>query len=104
MQKYMVVLFNLKAGVAPADYESWAAEIDAPGVRRLSSVAKFGITRVVGTLDGSEPPYQYTELIEVTDFDKLGQEAQSEEIQKIGATFQERFADQPVFLFLEQFI
>lgn len=104
VQKYMLVLFNLKEGVRPADYEKWAAEVDAPGVRRLGSISSFGVNRVVGTLDGGEPPYRYAELMQVTDFDQLGADAQAEEIQKIGATFQEKFAAEPVFLFLEQFI
>jgi hypothetical protein len=104
VQKYMITLFNLKKGVDPAEYEKWAREVDVPVVRSLESVKSMRLNRVVGTLDGSDPPYQYMELIEITDFDKLGQEAQSEAIGKVAAEFQSRFAADLVFLFEEQVI
>lgn len=102
MQKYMVVLFNLKPGVSAAEYEKFAAGEDMPAVRKLPSVTDMRVQRVVGTMDGSKPPYQYMELISIKDFDQLGQDAQSAEIQKIAQKFM-GFAEKPVFLFQEQF-
>lgn len=102
MQKYMIVLFNLKPGVKAEDYEHFAAQEDMPMVKRLPSVQDMKVNRVVGTLDGSKPPYQYMELISIADFDQLGKDAQNEEIQKVAAKFL-TFADKPVFLLEEQF-
>ncbi len=104
MQKFMIVLFNLKEGVSPADYEKFIAEEDAPVVRQLPSVIDMKVNRVVGTMDGAPAPYQYMELITVTDFEQLGADAQSQAVQEVAGKFQTMVEGKPVFLFQEQFV
>lgn len=71
MRKYMIALFNLKQGVNPEHFETWMRTAAAPTVRSLKSVEDMRVNRVVGTLDGSPPAYQYMELIVINDFDQL---------------------------------
>lgn len=67
----IIALFNLKDGVSREDYESWARERDLPGVRSLVSVDDFNIYRATGVLfqEGATPPYQYVEVLDVTDME-----------------------------------
>lgn len=98
----LIVLFNLKPGVDRAEYEKWAREVDAPTVEDLESVDGFSLVRVIGMLGSQDPaPYGYCEVIEVSDLEKLGSEMQSEAMQEVFATFQDRYADQPVLLVTE---
>ena len=94
----MIVLFNLKPGVAVADYEAWAKSTDLPIVRGLKSIDAFDVYRVAGLL-GSEdtPPYAYVELIQIGDLDAFGPDVGSETMQKVAGEFQAR-ADNPVFM------
>ena len=103
MQKFMIVLFNLKEDVSPEDYEKFVAEEDAPVVRQLPSVVDMKVNRVVGTMDGAPAPYQYMELITITDFEQLGADAQAQAVQEVAGKFQTMVDGKPVFLFQEQF-
>lgn len=94
----IIVLFNLRDGVDPAIYEAWAAAIDAPAVRRLPSVAGFGVHALTGLLTGQgTPPFQYVEVLDVADMDRLGPDISTPKMQAISAQFQE-FADNPMFI------
>jgi hypothetical protein len=98
----LIVLFKLKPGASVEEYERWAAETDVPVVSRLDSVDSFRVFRLQSLLfGGGEPPYEYCEVIEVNDLDKLGEEIAQERIQAIAAQFQ-TFADDPVFIVAEQ--
>ncbi len=99
----LVVLFNLKEGQSPEEYEQWARNVDVPTVSGLESVNSFRVYRAQSVL-GSEaaPPYKYVEVIQVTGMEQLGQEISTEEMQKIAQTFQS-MADNPTFIVCEQF-
>jgi hypothetical protein len=94
----IIVLFNLRPGVDPAVYESWAAAQDIPTVRALPSIAGFEVAAATGLLgsDG-KPPFQYVEVIDVADMDTFGTDISTPAMQKIAAEFQ-GFADNPVFV------
>ena len=97
----IVVLFNLRDGVAAADYEAWARATDSPTVNGLTSVAAFTVHRSASLLLGEgAPPYQYVEIIDVDDMDGFGTEVGSETMQKVAAEFQQ-FADNPTFIMTE---
>jgi hypothetical protein len=97
----LVVLFNLKDGVEPSVYESWAKSTDLPIVRGLDSIENFSIYRASGLLGSDEkPPYQYIEVIKIGDMTRFGEEVASETMQKVAAEFQEH-ADGPLFLTTE---
>lgn len=97
----VIVLFNLKDGVDRSEYEDWAKASDLPTVRGLDSVADFSVHRASGLLGSDEaPPYQYIEIIDVSDMARFGEEVASETVQKLAAEFQ-GFADGPLFLLTE---
>ena len=98
MATTIVVLFNLKPGVSPSDYEQWAKTTDLPTVRTLGSVNQFSVLRTTGLLGTDAPaPYQYVELLEVNDMEKLGADVSSGTMQRVAAEFQQ-FADNPQFM------
>ena len=97
----IVVLFNLKRDGDVADYEAWAKTVDIPNVRRLDGCSSFNVLRVQGLLNGSpDTPYQYVELIEITDMDTFKSSVSTEAAQQVAAQFRE-FADAPVFMVSE---
>jgi REDY-like protein HapK len=94
----LIVLFNLKPGVASEIYEAWAKSTDLPTVRALKSVPYFEVVKVQGVLGSDAPaPYQYVEAIEISDMDIFGQEVATDVMQKVAAEFQ-NFADNPIFM------
>lgn len=97
----IVVLFNLKPGVSPSDYEEWARTTDLPTVTRLPSVDDFAVLRTTGLLGSEAPaPFQYVELLRVNDMEQLGTDVSSETMQKVAGEFQQ-FADNPQFMLTE---
>ena len=97
----IVVLFNLKDGVNPSDYETWAKSTDLPIVRGLDSIESFSVYRASGLLGSDElPPYQYVEVISVGDMTRFGEEVASETMQRVASEFQ-KHADGPLFLMTE---
>lgn len=97
----IVVLFNLKSGVAAADYEAWARGTDLPGVNALGSVERFTVHKATG-LFGSDatPPYQYVEIIDVPAMDRFVADISDPEFRKVAAAFGD-FADNPQFILTE---
>ncbi|MBB5210175.1 REDY-like protein HapK [Microbulbifer hydrolyticus] len=101
MTTTIVVLFNLKPGVSPSDYEEWARTTDLPTVRKLDAVDQFSVLRTTGLLGSDAPaPYQYVELLVVKDMQQLGADVSSETMQKVAAEFQQ-LADNPQFILTE---
>ena len=96
----IVVLFNLKPGVAVADYEKFARETDLPIVNRLPSVNRFEVLKATGLLSGAPSPYQYIELLDIKDLGQLGKDVATEQMQKVAATFRS-LADNPQFIVTE---
>lgn len=94
----IIVLFNLRSGVDPAEYEAWAASSDAPTVRALPSISGFRVHALTGRLMGEGAvPFQYAEVIDVADMDQFGLDVSTPAMQAIAGQFQ-RFADHPIFL------
>lgn len=94
----IIVLFNLKAGADPAEYERWARETDIPGVRGLPSCADFQVYRATGLFGSDErPPYAYIETIDIRGVDAFVADVSSEAVQRVAAEFQ-RFGDNPLFI------
>lgn len=95
------VVFNLKPGVDPAEYEAWARSADIPVVRGLGSISGFDVYRSTGLL-GSDapPPYAYVEVLEVGDDAAFGADIGTPQMQAIAAQFQ-AFADNPQFMVMQ---
>lgn len=95
----IVVLFNLKPGVSREEYEAWARDSDLPVVNGLPSVEKFEVLRAGGLLVGDGPsPYQYVEIIRVPDMDAFLADLSDPAAQAGAAQFQQRYADNPLFI------
>ena len=88
MKKTIIALFNLKPGIDPADYEKFVRETDAPTARNLPSVISWRGLKASG-LFGSDAtaPYQYFEIIDITDVAGFGQDAVSEGMKKSDRLF-----------------
>ena len=97
----IIVLFNLKPGVAVADYEKWAKEADIPGVNALGSVERFTVHRATGLFGSDAPsPYHYVEVIDIKGMDAFVGDVTTEAFQAAAAPFQ-GFADNPQFILTE---
>ena len=93
----IIVLVTLKPGKSRADYENWARTTDLPTVNALESVDSFTLFEATGLLgsDG-KPPYDYVEIIDVSDMERFGQEVSTEAMGRIAAEFQDWST--PVFI------
>jgi hypothetical protein len=99
----LIVMFNLKPGINPADYERWARDADAPAARSLRSVSDWRVHRVA-RLMGSDaaPPYQYVEVVQIGDLEQLSSDVATERMQQINHELAE-FVETPVFLLTHRF-
>ena len=97
----IIALFNLKPGVAIADYEAWAAKRDMPGVRSLVSVKDFNVYRTTGVLfaDGA-PPYQYVEVLDISHMDEFNKDCAGDLVSQLGSELA-AYADNAVFMTTE---
>ncbi len=100
----IIVLFNLKAGVKPEDYEAWAKSTDLPIVRGLKSIGGFDVYKCKGLLRGGDPaPYQYIEMIQVQDMGAFGGDVASDTMKRVSGEFRE-YADDPTFILCESLV
>lgn len=96
----IIVLFNLRPGADPAEYEAWARARDLPGVRALPSIDDFTIHRATGLLGapGSKAPYDYVEIIDVADMDGFWSDISGAASQAVAAEFRGWLAGEPLFI------
>jgi len=80
----MIVLVDLKEGVAPQEYERWLEERYVPAILDLASVDEWHGYRV-GSLPESEGeiPYEYVVSVGINDLEQLGRDMQSEQVQQL---------------------
>ena len=94
----VIVLFNLKEGADPGEYQAWARSRDLVEVNRLPSVDRFRVLRSVGLLGGTDdPPYEYVEVIDLNSMEKFGEDLQSAVVGELASEFGQ-FAADPVFI------
>jgi hypothetical protein len=74
----MIVLVNLKEGVAPQEYETWLQERYVPAILDLASVDEWRGYRV-----GGESPYEYVVSVGINDLEQLGRDMESEQVQRL---------------------
>jgi len=98
---YVIVLFNLKSGAGRTAYEDWARNTDLPAVRSLESCSGFDVLRTTLLLGSDEqPPYEYVEIIRLSDMSRFREEVASEAMRRVAGEFRQ-FADAPVFMVSE---
>jgi hypothetical protein len=84
----IIALFNLKPGVAVADYEAWARKVDLPTVNGLPSIEKFEVFKSKSLLGSDDaPPYAYLEILDVRDMDQFGQDVATPVMQAVAKDF-----------------
>jgi len=76
----MIVLVNLKEGIAPEEYERWLEERYVPAILQLDSVDEWYGYRVGG---GGEPPYDYVVSVAINDLEQLGRDMEGERVQRL---------------------
>jgi REDY-like protein HapK len=62
-------LNRLREGVDPQDYERFVREIDYPFARSLPTIRSYVVTRLDGLFEGGEAPYDYLEVVEITELE-----------------------------------
>jgi hypothetical protein len=92
---YRVFFLNrLREGADRAAYEAWIREVDYPVARRQDAILSYEVTRLAGTLDGTSPaPYDYLEVLEVTDLDAYRALGQKPEFEQLLAEWSEFVAE-----------
>ncbi len=97
----IIVPFNLKDGTDIAEYEEWAKTKDVPTASALPSVNSFTVHKATGLFGSEEKaPYQYFEIIDITNMDDFIADVGTEEFQAAAAPFQD-YADGPQFILTE---
>lgn len=95
---YIIVLFNLKSEDKREAYEAWAASTDIPTVRGLPSINGFDVFKLTTARNSDQAsPYQYVEIIDVSNFDQFGADVATDRMKQISSEFRE-FADAPLFI------
>ena len=100
---YLMLRYNLKGGVTPADFEKWVRDVDQPTMRGLERVASFETWKVTGLLIGEGmPSQQYFEIFEIADLAGFtAEDMQGEAVQSIMGAFT-GFAEAPEFNIAEK--
>ena len=98
----LIVPFNLKPGTDVAEYEEWAKTKDVPTASALPSVMSFTVHKATGLFGDPDaaPPFQYFEVLDITDMDAFIADVSDETFQQAAAPFQE-YADAPQFILTE---
>lgn len=98
----LILVYSLKEGVSPADFEAWVKTVDQPAMRGLTRVTRFDTYRVTGLLMGEgAPSCQYVELFEISDLAGFtSEDMPGETVQAVMGSFM-GFAEAPEFLIAE---
>ncbi len=60
------VMFRLKPGVTPEQYETWFREVNVPAALTLRTTRNYRVWRVSSAMEG-EPAFEYLEEMELDD-------------------------------------
>lgn len=100
----LIVLNKLKPGADRDRYETWAAEVDRPGVMgAFDSVEDWHLFRAEANLGGGELPFNYVEIVTVSDAEQLGKDVQSETAADLSRQLSE-FCEAPTFVLTDQVV
>lgn len=99
----LILLYTLKAGVTPADFEAWVKSTDYPTMRGLARVADFRTHRAEKLLVGDgKPTVQYIETFSIPDMDGFtAEDMPAEKVQGIMGQFM-GFAEAPQFIVVSE--
>ncbi len=99
----LMILYTLKAGVTPADFEAWVKSTDYPTMRGLERVADFRTHRSERLLMGEgKPTVQYIETFSIPNLDAfVSKDMPGETVQGIMGQFM-GFAEAPQFIVVSE--
>ena len=84
MAQRVFFLNRLHEGADGDEYEAWIRRVDYPVARAQGAIRSYTVTRIDGTLTGEgESPYDYLEVIEITDLDEYRALAQKPEFEQL---------------------
>jgi hypothetical protein len=100
---FLLIRYNLQAGVSPEDFEAWVRDTDQPTMRSLNRVKSFETWKATGLLMGDGAPSQsYFEIFEIDDLEGFtGEDMPGNMVQAIMGQFM-GFADNPEFVIAEK--
>jgi hypothetical protein len=90
------VMFRLKAGVTPEQYEQWFREVNVPAALTVKTSRNYRVWRVSSAMEG-EPAFEYLEEMEIDD--QAAFEAELESSETMGGMLEQwyaRIADQVI--------
>jgi REDY-like protein HapK len=91
------VIFRLRPGVSPEEYEKWFRETNVPAVRKMKSIQTYRVWRVLDAMEG-EPTFEILEEMEIED--RAAFERELDEVPEMAAMLEgwySRVSDQVVF-------
>lgn len=71
---FVFFLTKLQPGAEPEAYERFVRERDYPRARAFPHISAFEVYRLKGTLGGEPLPYDYAEVVEVSDLEGYQQD------------------------------
>lgn len=96
----LITGLRLKDGVTAAQYEKFALEVDKPTCEgQLQSFASWNVHRVNG-LHGTDAkaPYDYIEIVHITDLDQFERDLESSVVAEIGAQAEPLLQEPDLFM------
>jgi hypothetical protein len=98
----VIILYRLKPGVDPNDFEQWLRDTDFPALRQLKNIATFVTFKVLRrAMDPREPSLQYVEIFDVPNLAKfLEEDLASSAAQAMMGEFR-TFVQDPEYLIAE---
>jgi hypothetical protein len=95
----LFLLYTLKDGVTPEQFESWVRETDYPAMRSLARVASFRTFRAERLLIGEgSPSVAYIEAFAIPDLEGfMAEDMGGETVQSVMGAFM-GFAEAPQFI------
>ena len=87
-------LNRLHEGADPDEYEAWIRRVDYPVARAQGAITSYTVTRIEGLLSGvRESPYDYLEVIEITDLEEYRALGELPEFQQLLQELSQYVAD-----------
>jgi hypothetical protein len=94
MAQRVFFLNRLHPGTDPAEYEDWIRRVDYPIARAQGAILAYTVTRIAGTLSGEgTSPYDYLEVIDITDLDAYRALGAKPEFQQLLAEWSQYVAE-----------
>ena len=79
-------LARLRNGVTPEAYEQWVRSFDYPTAQSIPSILSYKTHRIAGPYRQAHTPYDYIEVVEVTNIDdyrrELAELSQAQELRR----------------------